>query len=77
MKSIRALLPFAFGIFGLAFLLGGCTVKWQVVNDPYANYHRIDQRVQIQQNQINSAVQNGNLWAPMAQVLAENDDMIR
>ena len=77
MKSIRASLPFAFGIGALALLLGGCSVKWQVVQDPYANYHRIDQRVQIQLNQINSAVQNGSMWAPMAQVLSENDDMIR
>lgn len=77
MKSFRASMPFAFGIGALALLLGGCNIKWQVVNDPYAYYHRIEQRIQIQLNQIDADVQNGSLYGPMAQVLTENDVMIR
>ncbi len=77
MKSFRASLTCAFAAGFLFLFLGGCNIKWEVVQDPYANYHRIEQRVQIQLNQINNLAQNGSLWPPMAQVLSENDDMVR
>lgn len=77
MKIYRPSLWFLSGFCVLAFLQQGCNIKWEVVNDPYANFHRIGQRVQIQLNQIDSAVQTGNLDRPTAQVLSENDDMVR
>lgn len=71
--------PFSFmlGLSAIALLLQGCNVKWEVVQDPYANYHRILQRVQIQTNQIDTAANNGSMVPPVAQVLVENDIMIR
>jgi len=77
MKNFQRSLASLFLGFGLLFLQEGCNVKWTVVNDAYPNFHRIQQRIQMQSDQIDSNLQVGNLNRPMAQALAENLDMVR
>ncbi len=66
--------------FSLAVILGpfqqGCTIQFQVVKDPAPNLHRIERLIQMQRDQIDSAVQTNQLDRPVAQALADNVDMV-
>ncbi len=64
-------------VSAFSLLQQGCTVKWQVVNnpDPYPNATRIEQRVKNQVYRITSSFNAGNLGQDMADGLVENGEI--
>ena len=70
----KALIP-VLAVFAL--LLGGCNVKWTVVQDNFPNFHLIERRCQLQDQQIGTNVQSGQLPSRIAQSLSNHVEMIR
>jgi hypothetical protein len=70
----KALIPV---LVALSLLMGGCNVKWEVVQDNFPNFHLIERRANSQDLMIGNALQNGQLVPPVAQALSDTVDYIR